>query len=114
MAHRKLKSDRKNRPGGALQLRLSSTVSAPRAHNEDSIGDKLTEDINKKYCGYYNMNWNDYLNHWMVDYDIIRILKWHVRYTSWAAVPMKTKQLCYKHYHDNFMLPDWDTNQEKY
>jgi hypothetical protein len=33
MAHRKLKSDRKNRPGGALQLRLSSTVSAPRAHD---------------------------------------------------------------------------------
>jgi hypothetical protein len=32
MAHRKLKSGCKNRPGGALQLRLSSTVSAPRAH----------------------------------------------------------------------------------
>jgi hypothetical protein len=33
MAHRKLKSNRKNRPGGALQLRLSSTVSAPQAHD---------------------------------------------------------------------------------
>ncbi len=32
MAHRKLKSNRKNHPGGALQLRLSSTVNAPRAH----------------------------------------------------------------------------------
>ncbi len=50
----------------------------------------------------------------MVDYDIIHILQWHVRYTSWAAVPMKTKELCYKRYHDNFTLPDWDTNQEKY
>ncbi len=37
MAHRKLKSDRKNRPGGALQLRLSSTVSAPRAHQDSYV-----------------------------------------------------------------------------
>ena len=82
--------------------------------NEDSIGEKLTEDINKQYCGDYNFIWDNYLNHWMVDYDIIRILKWHVQYTSWAAVPIKTKQLCYKRYHGNFTLPDWDTNQEKY
>ena len=47
-------------------------------NNEDSIADKITEDINKQYCGDYNINWNDYLNHWMVDYDIIRILKWHI------------------------------------
>jgi hypothetical protein len=82
--------------------------------NEDSIGEKLTEDINKQYRGDYNIIWDDYLNHWMVDYDIIRILKWHVQYTSWAAVPIKTKQLCYKRYHGNFTLPDWDKNQEKY
>jgi hypothetical protein len=36
MAHQKLKSGCKNRPGGALQLRLSSTVSAPRAHQVSS------------------------------------------------------------------------------
>jgi hypothetical protein len=46
-------------------------------NNENSIGDKLTEDINKQYRGDYSTNWSDYLNHWTVDYDIIHILKWH-------------------------------------
>ncbi len=50
--------------------------------NEDSIGEKLTKDINKQYRGDYNIIWDDYLNHWMVDYEIICILKWHVQYTS--------------------------------
>ena len=83
-------------------------------NNEDSITGKFTKDINKQYRGDYHINWNDYLNHWMVDYNIIRILKWHIQFTSWAAVPMNTRQLCYKRYHDNFTLPDWDTSQENY
>ena len=95
---------------------ITAKIDSIKPKNMYAEGEKrlLTEDINKQYRGDYNINWNDYLNHWMVDYDIIHVLKWHVRYTSWAAVPMKTKQLCYKHYHDNFTLPDWDTNQEKY
>jgi len=43
MAHRKLKSGCKNRPGGALQLRLSSTVSAPRAHYINNRGSLCQE-----------------------------------------------------------------------
>ena len=46
--------------------------------NEDSIAGKFTKDINKQYCGDYHINWNNYLNHWMVDQDIICILKWHI------------------------------------
>jgi len=83
-------------------------------NNEDLIADNITEDINKQYRGDYNINWNYYLNHWMVDYNIIHILKWHIRYSTWTDVPMKTRNLCYKSYHDKFNLPDWDTNQEAY
>ena len=47
-------------------------------NNEDSIAVKFNEDINKQYRGDYHINWKYYLNHWMVDYDIICILKWHI------------------------------------
>jgi hypothetical protein len=54
MAHRKLKSDRKNRPGGALQLRLSSTVSAPRAHQWKTVFHLLSENrLNDKQFGFF-------------------------------------------------------------
>ncbi len=48
--------------------------------SKDLVGEKLTNDIDAQFSGG--------LNHFMVDYDIIRILKDYVGYTSWSDVPM--------------------------
>lgn len=50
----------------------------------------------------------------MVDYDIIRILRGYVGYTSRADVPTKQRGLCYKNNDKNMSLPEWDQEQERY
>ena len=60
------------------------------------------------------LHWDDCLNHWMVDYDIIRVLKGYVGYSSWTDVPTKQRGLCYKNYNQNVTLPEWDIEQERY
>jgi hypothetical protein len=43
--------------------------------NEDLVAEKITQDINQHFSGGYNIIWNDTLNHFLVDFDIICILK---------------------------------------
>jgi hypothetical protein len=51
--------------------------------NEELVAKDLTDDIDKHIHAGFVLHWDDCLNHWMVDYDIIRILKWYVGYSSW-------------------------------
>ncbi len=51
--------------------------------NEELIAKDLMDDIDKHFRAGSVLHWDDCLNHWMVDYDIIRILKWYVGYSSW-------------------------------
>jgi hypothetical protein len=46
--------------------------------NEELIAKDLTDDIDKHFRARFVLHWDDCLNHWMVDYDIICILKWYV------------------------------------
>jgi len=39
--------------------------------SEESVAEKITQDIHEHFCGGYNIIWNDTLNHFLVDYDII-------------------------------------------
>jgi len=82
--------------------------------NEAQLAKEITEDVDKHFRAGFVLHWNDYLNHWMVDYDIIRVLKGYVGYKSWADVPTKLRGLCYKNYHKNMTLPEWDQDQERY
>jgi hypothetical protein len=82
--------------------------------NEELIAEDITDDIDKHFRAGFVTHWDDYLNHWMVDYDIIRILKNYVGYSSWTDVPAKQRGLCYKNYNQNATLPEWDIEQERY
>jgi hypothetical protein len=57
--------------------------------NEELVAEDLTDDINKHFRAGFALHWDDCLNHWMVDYDIICILKGFVGYSSWTNVPTK-------------------------
>jgi hypothetical protein len=50
--------------------------------SKDLVGEKLTNNMDAQFSGVYSICSNDWLNHFMVDYDIIRILKDYVGYTS--------------------------------
>ena len=82
--------------------------------SDELAAEKITRVINKHFSGGPNMVWNDHLNHWLVDYDIIRILRKHMGYSSWSEVQMKEKQLCYKGFTTKNELPPWDIQQERY
>ncbi len=46
--------------------------------NEDLVAEKITQDINQHFSGRYNIIWNDTLNHFLVDFNVICILKNHI------------------------------------
>ena len=46
--------------------------------NDELVAEDLTDDIDKHFCAGFALHWDDCLNHRMVDYDIICILKGYV------------------------------------
>jgi hypothetical protein len=74
--------------------------------NEDLVAEKITQDINQHFSGGYSIVWNDTLNHFLVDFNIIRILKNHIGYNSWSDVLMDQIEFCYRGYNQQNTLPD--------
>jgi hypothetical protein len=82
--------------------------------NKELVNKDLTDDIDKHFRAGFVLHWDDCLNYWMVDYNIIRILKEYVGYSSWTDVPSKQRELCYRIYNQNVTLPEWNIEQERY
>jgi hypothetical protein len=82
--------------------------------NEDLVTKKITQDINQHSSDGYKIIWNDTLNHFMVDFNIICIPKNHIGYNSWSDVPMDQRELFYRGYNQKNTLPDWNVEQEGY
>jgi hypothetical protein len=78
------------------------------------VGEKLTNNMDAQFSGGYSISSNDWLNHFMVDYDIIRILKDYVGYTSWSDVPLSERGYCYRGYNSKTILPEWHIEEENY
>jgi hypothetical protein len=74
--------------------------------NEELVDKDITDDIDKHFCAGFVLHWDDCLNQWMVDYNIIRILKEYVGYSSWTEVLSKQRELCYRNYNQNVTLPE--------
>ncbi len=79
-----------NNPIGNLILKYLKTAEWLYRHlmkggtkNEDLVAEKITQDINQHFSGRYKIIWNDTLNHFLVDFDIICILKNHIGY-KWS------------------------------
>ncbi len=81
---------------------------------EELFDKDITDDIDKHFRAGFVLHWDDCLNHWMVDYDIIHVLKGYVDYSSWTGVPTKQRGLCYKNYNQIVTLPELDIEQERY
>jgi len=83
---------------------------------DDDVGEMLTADIHNQFKSGYTLNWNDSLNRFMVDYDIIRVLKDNIGYKSWEEVGQDNMKKCFRDYNsDNFEnLSLWGIEQERY
>jgi hypothetical protein len=61
-------------------------------------GNRLTKDMDSHFKGGFSNHYHERLNRFMVDYDIVCILKNHVGCSAWDDVPFNQKELCYKNY----------------
>lgn len=82
--------------------------------SEEVVSTMLTEDIHNQFKYGYTITWNDNLNRFMVDYDIIRILKNDIGYKDWDDVGRKNMSKCYKEINNTFTQPQWGIEQERY
>ena len=79
-----------------------------------SAEETLTNDIDAQFQGGFTIKTNAWLNRFMVNYDIIRVLKNHIGYKSWDEVSMTEREYCFKNYSPQSGLPMWNTVEEKY
>ena len=82
--------------------------------SEEDVSTMLTEDIHNQFKSGYTITWKDSLNRFMVDYDIIRILKNDIGYKDWEDVGKKNMSKCYKDFNNTFTQPQWGIEQERY
>jgi hypothetical protein len=85
-----------------------------RHASEKSAEESLTNDIDAQFHGGFTINSHAWLNRFMVDYDIISVLKTHVGYQSWDDVPITERSYCYKNSTSKTSLPMWNTVQENF
>jgi hypothetical protein len=74
--------------------------------SKDLVEEKLTNNMDAQFSGGYSISSNDWINHFMVDNDIIRIIKYYVGYTSWSDVPLSERDCCYREYNAKTVLPE--------
>ena len=82
--------------------------------SEEYVAQMITLDINEHFSGGYNITWNDTLNHFLLNFAIIQILKNQIGYNSWSDIPMDQRELCYRGYNQKDDLPNWNNEQEGY
>jgi hypothetical protein len=73
--------------------------------SEGLLAEKITQDFKQHFSGGYNIIWNDTFNHFLVEFNIIKILKNLIGYNSWSDVPIDQRELCYRSYNKKNTFP---------
>jgi hypothetical protein len=117
----KLFKKRKGNPAGVLALdyiRESSPQGGKRGlyghlletsrGDEKALEQRMTVELNDYFADGPVFHYDDYLNRYLVDFDIKEILEKYVGANSWEDVSKETRKACYKNY-PRLKLPDWAT-----
>ncbi len=85
-------------------------------NNEKAIIQKMTDSIDAVFKNGFNVRMHSHLNQFMVDYDIIRVPRDNMGYSSWGDLSETELDLCFKNYTTtkNRSLPDWNIEEETY
>ncbi len=83
-------------------------------NNEKAIKEKITAAVDSTFKNGYNHKVHSHLNQFMVDYNIIRILKNNMGYSSWSKLSELEHAICFKNYSSKKALPDCNTEEETY
>jgi hypothetical protein len=80
---------------------------------EDMIREKITSSLDSKFRGGYSLKVGSHMNQFMVDYNIIRVLKDNMGFKSWSDISETEHGYCFKRYSSKTALPDWETTEEE-
>jgi len=90
-------------------LRVDDTIA------EESVKRKITEACDSTFKKGFNIRYHCHLNQFMVDYDILRVLKNNMGYSSWSDLSNDDREICYKGYvTKKINLPDWNIEEESW
>jgi hypothetical protein len=76
----------------------------------------MTDSIDAVFKNGFNVRMHSHLKQFMVEYDIIHVLRDNMGYSSWNDLSETELDLCFKNYATtkNKSLPDWNIEEETY
>ena len=83
-------------------------------HNGEAIMEKITASVDSTFKNGYSLKLSTHLNQFMVNYDIIQILKTKMGYNSWTDLTEVECGFCFKNYTPKKDLPDWNIAEETF
>jgi hypothetical protein len=83
--------------------------------DEKAVKAKITQAVDTSFKKGFNIRYHCHLNQFLVDYDIIRVLKNDMGYSSWSDLSNGDRDICYKGYATKKKnLPDWNIEEETF
>jgi hypothetical protein len=83
-------------------------------HSQEAGQEKMTASVDAAFKYGYSLKLNTHLNQFMVDYDIICLLKEEMGFRSWSDMSELEKGFCFRNHTSNKSLPDWNIEEEKF
>ena len=85
-------------------------------HNDEkAVKEKITAAVDATFKNGLNIRYHCHLNQFMVDYDIIRVLRNNMGYSAWAELTDVECGICFKNYSNRKKaLPDWNIKEESF
>jgi hypothetical protein len=85
-------------------------------HNDEkAVKEKITAAVDAAFKNGLSIRYHCHLNQFMVDYDIIRVLRNDMGYSAWDELTEVECGICFKNYSNRkTALPDWNIEEESF
>ena len=83
-------------------------------HSQEAGQEKMTATVDSVFKNGYYLRLNTHLNQYMVDYNIVCVLKEEMGFKSWSDLSDLELGFCFKNHSSKKNLPDWNIEEEKF
>jgi hypothetical protein len=83
-------------------------------HSQEAGQEKMTASVDAAFKNGYSLKLNTYLNQYMVDYEIVCVLKEEMGFRSWSDMSEFKLGFCFRNHTYKTNLPDWNIKEEKF
>ncbi len=83
-------------------------------HSQEAGQEKMTASVDAAFKNGYSLKLNTILNQYMVDYDIVCVLKEEIGFRSWSDMSELELSFCSRNHTSRNNLSDWNIEEEKF